>query len=168
MSEKKYAAILHNYNYPSDRFNPTYAKPGENKLVLNLIDIASKQGLIQGVEMNHDESDDSTCVGINSRNWKNIRSALDTNGLKLIGIAPNLWGGVDFVKGTLGAPDLKIRALAIDYIKRVIDLASEVECPFINIWPGQDGFDYYFEADYQSMYSWWVEGLQAVADHNPK
>ena len=168
MSENKYAAILHNYNYPSDRFNPTYAKPGQNKLVLNLIDIAGKQGLVQGVEMNMDESDDSTCVGINESNWKEVRSALDNNGLKLIGIAPNLWGGVDFVNGTLGAPDPKIRTLALNTIKRAIDLASEAGSPFINIWPGQDGFDYYFESDYQSMYSWWVEGLQTVADYNPE
>ena len=69
MSENKYAVILHNYNYPSDRFNPTYAKPGKNKLVLNLIDIAGKQGLVQGVEMNMDESDDSTCVGINENRY---------------------------------------------------------------------------------------------------
>ena len=93
MNEKKYAVILHNYNYPSDRFNPSYAKPGKNKLVLNLIEVAGKQGLVQGVEMNFDDSDDSTCVGINENNWKEVRSALDKNGLELIGIAPNLWGG---------------------------------------------------------------------------
>jgi len=167
MKEKKYAAIIHNYNFPSDRFNPDYAKPGENQLIMELIKIAGKQGLVQGVEMNMDETDDSSCVGINSRNWKSVRSALDDNGISLIGIAPQLWGGIDFTKGTLGAADPNIRKLALDVIKRAIDLASEAGSPYINIWPGQDGYDYYFEADYQSMYEWWVEGMRAAADHNP-
>ena len=66
MEEKKYAAIVHNFNYLSNRFNPDYAKPGENQLILELIKIAGKQGLIQGVEMNMDETDDNSCVGINT------------------------------------------------------------------------------------------------------
>jgi xylose isomerase len=67
----------------------------------------------------------------------------------------------------LGAADPKVRALALDTIKRAIDLAAKAGSPYINIWPGQDGYDYYFEADYQAMYAWWVEGMRAAADHNP-
>jgi xylose isomerase len=167
MKEKKYAAIIHNYNYPADRFNPDYAKPGENQLILKLIETAGKQGLVQGVEMNMDETDDASCVGINNRNWKTVRSTLDDNGIALIGIAPQLWGGIEFTRGTLGAADPKIRRLALDVVKRAIDLASEAGSPYINIWPGQDGYDYYFESDYQATYDWWVEGMRAAADHNP-
>ena len=133
MEEKKYAAIVHNFNYPSDRFNPDYAKPGENQLILELIKIAGKQGLIQGVEMNMDETDDNSCVGINTWNWKTVRTALEDSGITLIGIAPQLWGSIDFTKGTLGAADPKVRRLALDVIKRVIDLASEAGSPYINI-----------------------------------
>lgn len=68
----------------------------------------------------------------------------------------------------MGAADPKVRKLALDMIKRAIDLASEAGNPYINIWLGQDGHDYYFEAgDYQAMYDWWVEGMRAAADHNP-
>jgi xylose isomerase len=132
-----------------------------------LIGIAGKQGLVQGVEMNMSESDDASCVGINNRNWKPVRKALDDNGIELIGIAPQLWGGIDFVKGTLGAADLKVRRLALDVIKKASDLVSEAGSPYINIWPGQDGYEYNFEADYQAMYDWWLERMQAAADHNP-
>lgn len=90
MNEKKYAAIVQNYNYPADRFNPDYAKPGENQLILELIKIAGKQGLVQGVEMNMDETDDASCVGINTRNWKSVRSALNDCEIALIGIAHQL------------------------------------------------------------------------------
>lgn len=168
MSDQKYAVILHNYNYPSDRFNPSYDTSGHNQLVLKLIDTAGKQGLVQGVEMNMDESGPDACVGINEKNWKDVKSALDQNGLALIGIAPNLWSGAEFLNGTLGASDANVRSKALDLVKRAIDLAAASGAPFINIWPGQDGYDYYFEEDYTAMYGWWVENLQKAADHNPQ
>jgi len=167
MSNEKYAVILHNYNYPFDRFNLSYDSSDHNQLVLNLIDTAGKQGLVQGVEMNMDESDPSSCVGINENNWKDVCAALDANDLELIGIAPNLWSGMDFLKGTLGASNAKVREKALDLMKRGIDLAAKAGAPFINIWPGQDGFDYYFEEDYGKMYAYWVENLQKAADYNP-
>ena len=167
MTEKKYAVILHNYNYPSDRFNSSYDVSGQNQLVLNLIETAGKQGLVQGVEMNMDESDVSSCVGLNKTNWKDVKSALDANNLDLIGIAPNLWSGSEFLKGSFGASDDKVRQKALDLVKQAIDLASKAGAPFVNIWPGQDGYDYYFEEDYSAMYDWWVENLQKAADYNP-
>ena len=167
MPKEKYAVILHNYNYPSDRFNPSYDATGHNQLVLSLIKTAAKQGLVQGVEMNMDESGPSSCVGINESNWKDVKAALDDHGLELIGIAPNLWSGNEFLKGTLGSSDSKVRERALDLVKRAIDLASNAGAPFINIWPGQDGYDYYFEEDYTAMYGWWVENLKKAADYNP-
>jgi xylose isomerase len=168
MADNKYAAILHNYNYPSDRFNPEYANPAESQRVMDLIKIAGEQGLVKGLEMNMDESDPSVCVGINAQNWRDVRRGFDDYGLEIIGIAPNLWGGVDFVNGTLGAADAKVRAKALDLVKKTMDIAANVDCPYINIWPGQDGFDYYFQTDYLKLYDWWVEGMQAAADHNPE
>lgn len=167
MTNNKYAAILHNYNYPTDRFNLEYGKPGKNQHVIDLIETAGKQGLVRGLEMNMDESDPEVCIGINFDNWKDIKSALDDYGLDLIGVSPVLWGGNDFIKGTLGASDPKVRRQALDDVKRAIELADLAGAPYINIWPGQDGFDYYFEVDYQKMYTWWVEGMQEIADFNP-
>ena len=48
-----------------------------------------------------------------------------------------------------------------------MDLAAELDCPYVGQWPGQDGWDYHFEADYQKMYACWVEAMQELADHNP-
>lgn len=167
MTKNRYAAIVHNYNYPTDRFNKEYGIKGANNLILDLIDVAGKQGLVKGLEFNMDESGPEQCTGINNKNWKEVKSALDANGLEIIGIAPALWSGYDFAKGTLGAADAKVRKLALDMVKRALDLAAEVGSPYVNIWPGQDGYDYYFETNYQNAYEWWIEGMQTAADHNP-
>jgi xylose isomerase len=167
MSKGKYAAIVHNYNYPTDRFNTEYGFKGGNSQILDLIDIAGKQGLVKGLEFNMDESDPEHCTGVNDKNWKDVRKALDAYGIEIIGVAPALWSSYDFAEGTLGAADPKTRQLALDLVKRAIDLAAQVGSPYVNIWPGQDGFDYYFQADYVKSYEGWIEGMQAAADYNP-
>ncbi|NPV40365.1 MAG: sugar phosphate isomerase/epimerase [Anaerolineae bacterium] len=167
MSEGKYAVIVTNYNYPTDRFNKEYGIKGANNLILKMIEIAGKQGLAQGLEFNMDESDPDVCTGINEKNWKEIRSALDANGLEIIGIASNLWSSYDFANGTFGATDPKVRKQALDLVKRTMDVAANVGAPYVNIWPGQDGYDYYLTTDYVKAYDWWIEGMQAAADHNP-
>jgi len=168
MSKTKYAAIVHNYNYPTDRFNKEYGTEGANKLILNLIEIAGKQGLVQGLEFNMDESPAESCTGVNMENWKEVKSALDANGLEIIGVAPNLWSSYAFANGTLGAADAKTRKEALDLVKKAMDLAAKVGSPYVNIWPGQDGYDYYFTTDYPQAYDWWIEGMQAAADYNPE
>ena len=148
MSKAKYAAIVHNYNYPTDRFNKEYGIKGANKLILNLIETAGKQGLVKGLEFNMDESPAETCTGVNVENWKEVKSAMDANGLEIIGVAPNLWSSYAFANGTLGAADAKTRKEALDLVKKAMDLAAKVGSPYVNIWPGQDGYDYYFTTDY--------------------
>ena len=161
MAKAKYSVILPNYNTPSDRFS-TY--PGANKAsAVELIDIAGKQGAVGGVEMLAMAGP----MGLNDGTKQEIKAALARNDLKLVAILPMTYGE-EYSKGSLGAADPKIRRMALDQMKGTIDLAAEMDCPYIGQWPGQDGWDYYFEADYQKIYGWWVEGMQELADHNPQ
>ncbi len=57
---------------------------------------------------------------------------------------------------------------AVDEIRKVMDWAEELDCPYIDVWPGQDGFDYVFQADYIEAWKWLREGLAACATHNDK
>jgi xylose isomerase len=36
------------------------------------------------------------------------------------------------------------------------------------VWPGQDGYDYCFQADYPEAWKWLRESLAVCGDHNPK
>ena len=165
----KYSVILNNYNKPSDRFLTSGYGPAEGaKSLFELIELAGKQGVIEGLELLMDEAGEGgTWIGINSKNKREVKSALDDNGLELCSIIPNLWGHHALAKGTLGASSEATRRSSIDLCKRAMDIAAEVGCPYIGLWPGHDGFDYYFEADYQALWSRWVEGVQEIADHNP-
>jgi len=69
--------------------------------------------------------------------------------------------------GSLGNPDSATRMLAIDECMRAADYAQALGADVINVWPGQDGFDYPFCCDYGRMYDNFLESTVKIADHNP-
>ena len=168
MSERqyKYSVILNNYQRPSDRFMAGgYAMQPDTRTTTDLIDLAGRQGLAQGIELIMNEN--PAGFGIGTHNQKEVKAALDANGLAMAGILPNIWGDPAFQNGTLGSTDARTRRASIDLIKRTIDVVAACGSEYVGLWPGQDGFDYLFEADYQRMWAGWVEGMQELADHNP-
>ncbi len=40
-----------------------------------------------------------------------------------------------------------------------MDIAKDLDCDLIDIWPGQDGYDYYFQSDYLKSWSYLIEGI---------
>ena len=159
MSKYKLSAILPNYNKPADRFT-SYGE--ESYSILEQIEICAKQGIAKGVETLMLDGP----TFINNQNMKDVKSALEHNDLTLCSLIPYTFGG-EFIKGSLGSSDSNIRRKAIDLVKKCIDLAAQLDCPYVGQWPGQDGWDYHFEVDYQRMYTYWVEGMQELADYNP-
>lgn len=162
MNPPKIAAILGVYGNPADRFMTRgYRKSAPS--AVERIELVARSGMIRGIEVTAGKDDD-----LNQQNKKEILAALQYHDLRLCAVNPNLWGEAEWGRGTLGAPDAQTRSLAIDHIRSTMDLAAELDCDYVGIWPGQDGFDYIFEADYQKMYDWWVSGMQQCADHNPQ
>ena len=47
----------------------------------------------------------------------------------------------------------------------MIDVARKLGCGLLNIWNGQDGYDYPFQVDYRNMQKWLVEGIGECADY---
>jgi xylose isomerase len=161
MAELKLCAIVGLYNQMSDRFmTGGYA---QDRDMLALVDVACKQGLVRGLEFVG-----GIPGGLNRDNLSAVQGRLRDTNVAIAAVNPNLWGDKRWGRGTVGANDAATRVQALDYIKTVIDLAAEAGCDLVNLWPGQDGYDYYFEVDYQRVYEWWVSGMQTLADHNPQ
>ncbi len=97
-----------------------------------------------------------------------VKRALDDNGLKIYTIDTDVYTEARFKHGSLSNRDPKIRRAAIDRIKGASDAAVEYGAPDINLWLGHDGFEYFFQGHYADAWKWLVEGLQEVAEHNPK
>lgn len=88
-------------------------------------------------------------------------------GLSINGLAMRYGGVRSFMQGAFTNPDQKARRDAIDLTKRGIDAARSAGSSLMTIWLGQDGFDYSFQADYGRMWVDLVEGIRAVALHDP-
>ena len=72
---------------------------------------------------------------------------------------PDIAGNRAMGKGAYTSKDPAIRRSAIAHTKEVMDIAVELGCPLLNVWPGQDGYDYFFQADYIQEHGWMEEAL---------
>jgi len=44
-------------------------------------------------------------------------------------------------------------------------LSPELDCPLINVWPAQDGFDYPFSAIYNKAWDYLIKSLSEVMEY---
>lgn len=68
--------------------------------------------------------------------------------------------------GSITAKNPEIREQAVNKIKAAIDFASELGTGTVNVWLGQEGFDYPLQTDYVKQWGHAVESLRECADYN--
>jgi len=103
---------------------------------------------------------------VNEGNIRDVARMFADRNLKIPMLVPDLWTQAKWGKGSLAAPDIATRTAAVDEVRKVIDWAAELACPYVDVWPGQDGYDYSFQADYVDAWKWLREGLEACAGHS--
>lgn len=156
--KRKYSAILGNLGNTRDRFCGGYK---DNPSSLETLRRAGKLKGISGIEL----------VGtwdIRPDNVKETRAALDDLGLECVSIIPDLFADKVWRNGSLSAKDPAVRAKAMDYLRSMCDVAEKMACGTINVWPGQDGYDYLFQGDYLNEREWLTENIADIAGEFPK
>jgi xylose isomerase len=129
---KKYAAILGNLGNTCDRFCGSYKN---NPSSIEMLNNANKIDGITGIEL----------VGtwdIRQENVIEIKKALIDYELECVSIIPDLFTDKIWSKGSISCRDKIIREKAYEYLKVMCDISQQMECKIVNIWPGQDGYDY--------------------------
>ncbi|MGC9344575.1 MAG: sugar phosphate isomerase/epimerase family protein [Bacteroidales bacterium] len=156
--KRKYAAILGNLGNTCDRFLSSGYKhqPGKEEMVRRAASIKD----VTGIEL----------VGtwdIDKDNQDVVKSMLKDNDLKCVSIIPDIFGQSIWGNGSFTSRDHEIRKKAVCAVKDTMDIAENLNCKLINIWPGQDGYDYPFQGDFTRAQQWMVNGIREVADYNP-
>jgi len=154
--QQRYAVILGNLGNTRDRFLSSGYKtdPGRDELWRGAASIPG----VSGVEL----------VGtwdIDADTWRDVRSRLERHRLSCVSIIPDTFSQQRWGRGSFSAPDASVRRAAVAYTKEMVDIAVEVGCDLLSLWPGQDGFDYPLAADYREERGWLVENLAACAAH---
>jgi len=154
----KLASGLHVFGSTADRYVLSGYKPQVS--LSDMIKTAGKVDGLRGIEL----------VGtwhITEENAEQILGELKAAGLELTMLTPDLWASGKWGKGSFTSSDEKVREEAVACVKSAIDLAALTGCNLVDVWLGQDGYDYPFQADYLKAWDRMVECLRECADHNP-
>jgi sugar phosphate isomerase/epimerase len=154
---RRYAMILGNLGNTRDRFCSGYkTNPSTTEMLQQAVHIPH----VSGIEL----------VGtwdIDENNAAEMKRQLNDLGLACVSIIPDLFANPVYWKGSYSASDPKVRREAVAYTRRMCDIALDLSCPTINLWPGQDGYDYLLAADYEAQRSWMCEGITELAQAYP-
>jgi len=157
MAKFKYGACLPTFASCADRYCLSGYGGGADT-VEGMLDLAATVPGLKGIEL----------VGnwhINDENMQHVKAAVRKRGLEICMLTPDLWTQAKWGRGSLAAPDAKTRRAAVREVQKVMDWAAQAGCKYVDVWPGQDGYDYHFQADYLAAWKWMVEGVRACADH---
>lgn len=96
-----------------------------------------------------------------------VRKMVSGVGLEIATLEVGLYPDRKWKFGTICSPDPGIRRDAIEMSKRSLEIAEEIGAPDVLFWPGQDGFDYPFQADYMHSWKLLLDGMSEIAAHRP-
>ena len=157
MADYKFGACLPTFASCADRYCLSGYGGGADTIE-GMLDLAVTVPGLKGIEL----------VGnwhINDENIQKMKKETKDRGLEICMVTPDLWTQKKWRNGSLAAADKNTRAAAVDEVKKSMDWAAEAGCKYVDVWPGQDGYDYHFQADYEKTWQWMVEGTQQCADH---
>lgn len=156
-SEIKFAVALSALDNPGDRFMSGYKK---DRTIAEMFAAAAESG-VSGLEFVYGRD-------ITPSNVNEIREHMDKYRMKCFDVLPNLFSRPEYIRGSFTSNDIGVRKKAAEEIREVIDITKKIGGNMLNIWAGQDGYDYSFEVDYLKSWEWMIGVLQEAADYDAK
>src|SRR3954451_20677400 len=92
-----------------------------------------------------------------------VQDALAAAGLRTWCITPHIYTR-EFTRGAFTNPDPAVRLRALELCEQGVDAAKRLGSGTVKLWPGQDGYDYPFQADYRELWRLELEGVRTVAE----
>jgi len=87
-----------------------------------------------------------------------VKEALERLNLKPTTMNINLFTDPKWKMGGLTNPDGRVREEALNQALTAVEVAKEVGCETVSLWPGSDGWDYNFEVNYGKQLELFIEG----------
>jgi xylose isomerase len=153
--KSKYAVGLWAFESPGDRFVIDGYRKGQ--ALDDVIQIISKAEKVSGVELNYPSSffDDLPMA----------KGKLSQAGLSLVMIGADVTCKREWANGALSSIDEEIRKKAVKIFHETMDVAAVLDCPCVNLWLGQDGYDYIFQVDYSKSWTRLLKSVDEIVRH---
>ena len=158
MSKPRFSANINTFNACADRY--VLSGYGERLGTDDLIRAAPQVPGLTGVEI----------VGmwhVNDDNVEQIRRQITGAGFEVTCVTPDIWASSKWGWGSFSSNNPQIRRDAIREVKKSMEWARQLNCEVVDLWFGQDGFDYPFQADYLTAWDRLIEGTIECAEHVP-
>jgi len=151
----KYAIEASVFWPPADRIVPSgYKEPINEKDIYKYV--KSVKG-VDGVEL---------YLPYDFDDIKKMKKIIADEGLEVSAVGAGNFGEAKWQHGGVTSYDKSIRTEAMDISKRAIEAASELGAKVLVFWPAHDGYDYYFQTDYQRKWDMIVESVRELAEMN--
>ena len=155
----KFSANINTFNACADRY--VLSGYGKRLTTEQLIDTATKVEGLTGVEV----------VGlwhVNDDNVAQVYRRIQDAGLEVTCVTPDIWASAKWGKGSFTSNDPTVRQAAIDEVKRSMEWAQQMNCDVVDLWFGQDGYDYPLQTNYLAVWDRLIEGTIECAEHLPE
>lgn len=119
------------------------------------------QAKIQGVEL-HEAIFLDDKQKKDSRKIGEVKEALTKYRLEPTNMNTNLYSDPKWQLGGITNPDRSVREDALAIALQGAEIAREVGCKSVALWPGSDGWDYNFEVNYGSQLDYFLDGCVAI------
>ena len=157
MKTMKLGACLPVFGSCADRYcRSGYGKGG--KTMEEMLDMAVRVKELDGLEL-------VSNWHINDDNLDSVKKLFAERHLKVCMVVPDLWTQAKWGGGSLASPDRRTRKEAVREVKRSMDWAAGIGCRYVDVWPGQDGYDYPFQADFRNAWQWLREGIKECTSY---
>lgn len=154
----RFSANVNTFNACADRY--VLSGYGERMTTDQLIQAATRVEGLSGLEV----------VGfwhVNDDNVAQVNRRIHDAGFEVTCVTPDIWASAKWGRGSLASNDPAVRRDAINEVKKSMEWARQMDCKVVDLWFGQDGYDYPFQADYLSAWNRLIEGTIECAEHLP-
>ncbi len=158
-NEPRFSANINTFNACADRY--VLGGYGERLTSDQLLEASTKVHGLSGVEL----------VGqwhVNDDNLDTLYRKIVSAGFDVTCVTPEIWASAQWGKGSFSSTNPEVRKNAIQTVKNSMDWAKAMNCRVVDVWFGQDGYDYPFQADYPQQWEWISDGLVECADYLPE
>lgn len=142
----------------ADRYNSDGYRPTTN--VLDRISLAARATGLGAVELHYP-------MMFKSVSAEDVKAWLATHHLACSIVSVSLWDEARWGMGSFTHPDAVVRREAAETVRQGMAVARMLGADKINLWLGQDGFDYPFQIDYRAACDRLIHGLREAAVAEP-
>ncbi len=99
---------------------------------------------------------------------REVKGWLEDADITPVSVNPYVWTEPIWQRGAFTSPDPAVRRAAIDTGKRAIEIGHVLGTRQMCLWPGEDGWDYHFQADYRRLWDFTAEAVRELAEFDPE